>query len=547
LDSSEGKIDDDQMTWLKGVVSETKNPVIIFSHQGIIESPKGVVWKKNLKNGKEIREFLKSQKNVLAVFSGNSSEGFVNKESGIPYVFVPGLTEKRKRGSFSEITISNKEENEYVLDVKIHFNEDFEEHQIKRFLFSKKQTKIDKLKDNEKLDKFEALWKDLDDKSNPKGVISEDKGTEVGMSSNEKGVIVSAFEDKKNDGKISVKMFENGAWSRVGKEKNGIVSLGKGSNPNVIATEKEIFVTFTELDYDERPRIVKWDGNSWSDLSGFGRQNGFLSGYPSMEPVVTFDRSGNDLYVAFGEKTDEMDYKVKLMKWDGRNWAVLSDKLNGYVTQNYSKEVDLAASSLSEHVVYLAYENTHHDNKIQVVRWDGSRFEVLRDERFKDGFVGNMKGYSPSLSVDGADNVFVTFSDSKPGTTYAFKWNGSAWEDLGENATVSAADTIESAIIVDENAKNIIVAYSEFRKNTFIERIVNEKSKFFNEGVWRLRARKFENGQWVDFGHQNSGYISFGDGKADPSMTITQGRLFITFTDEESDNKARVKYCDLEN
>lgn len=540
LDSSLGKIDEEQFEWLKNEVASAKGPVIIFSHMGMIESPKGIVWKKNVKNGEEIRKFLKNQKNVLAVVSGNSSEDFVNKEGGVPYIFVPGLTEKSHRISFLDIAIK-RNENEYLINLKMYFNDDYSEYEIKRYLNSKKQTKISKVKDNKNERKYENFWTDAQDNNNPRGVISEDKGTEVGIASNKNGVVAAAFEDKRNDGKISVKLFRDGKWSRVGEEENGIVSLGKGSNPYVKMRKEEIFVGFAESEHDQRARIVAWNGSSWGGLVG----DGFISNHSSLEPVLDFDKSNKDLYVAFGEKVDNFDYRVKFMKWDGSKWINLSDKSNGYVTFGYSKEVDIETSHVDEQVVYLAYEDTQNDNKIKVVAWDGKKFVVLKDDNFSDGFVGNMRGYSPSISLDDSDNVYLTFSDGKPGKTFAFKWNRSSWQPLGEDGLVSSQDSIESAIIVDESTSNVLVAYSEFRENVFIERVADEKSKFFQKGVWRLRMRRFEDGEWVDFGEENSGYVSAGNGKADPSLTMTQGKLFVIFTDEENDNKARVKYCEL--
>ncbi|MDH4330675.1 MAG: metallophosphoesterase [Candidatus Moranbacteria bacterium] len=545
LDTISGEVSDEQLNWLEKEI-DTEKPVIIFSHQGVIESPDGVVWKKNLKNGKDVRNLLKEQKNILAVFSGNTGESYVGKESSIPYIFVAGLTERRQRGSFADISIE-RNDNEFIVNLKTYFNNDYSEYEIKRYLYGKKETKIDQKRENKNQDVPDQLWIDLEGNDNPKGLISNDKGTEVGIDSNENGVIVAAFEDKEIDKKISVKKFQDEKWSRVGEKENSFASLGKGSNPFVKMKGDDIFVAFTEIDHNERPRVVSWSGNSWVGLSDAYHPNGFISNYPSLEPSLAFDKSKKNLYVAFNEKSDEIDYRIKLLKWDGERWMALSDKSSGYMTNTYSSEVDLEASQIDESVLYLAYEDTFHENKIRVMKWDGKKFSLLSDEEYPEGFVGNMEGYSPSIDVDDNDNVYLTYSSPKPGKTFAFKWDGISWQTLGEGGLVSTNDTIESSIIVDESAKNILIAYSEFRENIVNKRILNDKERFFNEGVWKIRVRKFEDGQWVDFGKRNSGYASDGNGKGDPSLTIFNNKLFMIFTDEEHDHKARVRFCDLKN
>lgn len=93
-------ISKEDLNWLKEDLKQNTLPCIIFNHFGIAEdNMKGNWWfEKNpehalLGNRKEIKEILKQDKNLLAVFSGHQHWTKSHIEDDISYYIVGSMTE----------------------------------------------------------------------------------------------------------------------------------------------------------------------------------------------------------------------------------------------------------------------------------------------------------------------------------------------------------------------------------------------------------------------------------------------------------------------
>lgn len=93
-------ISSEDLKWLKNDLEKNNLPSIIFTHFGIAEdNMKGNWWFARspdhalLGNRKEVKEILKQDKNLLAVFSGHQHWTKKTVEDGISYYVVGSLTE----------------------------------------------------------------------------------------------------------------------------------------------------------------------------------------------------------------------------------------------------------------------------------------------------------------------------------------------------------------------------------------------------------------------------------------------------------------------
>lgn len=88
------------MNWLKEDLNKNNLPTIICTHFGVAEDDmKGNWWFEScpedalLGNRKELKEIIKNNKNILAVFSGHQHWTKFIKEDGISYYVLGSMTE----------------------------------------------------------------------------------------------------------------------------------------------------------------------------------------------------------------------------------------------------------------------------------------------------------------------------------------------------------------------------------------------------------------------------------------------------------------------
>ena len=93
-------ISDEDMEWLKDDLKKNNLPCIVFVHFGVAEDDMKENWwfepcpeTALLGNRKELKEILKNDKNLLAVFSGHQHWTKTIIEDNIPYYVIGSMTE----------------------------------------------------------------------------------------------------------------------------------------------------------------------------------------------------------------------------------------------------------------------------------------------------------------------------------------------------------------------------------------------------------------------------------------------------------------------
>jgi hypothetical protein len=363
-----------------------------------------------------------------------------------------------------------------------------------------------------------------------KGYVSSGAGYETDVTVSDTGIVYTAFEDKQNGKKARVRKLDGSNWTNLADSNNplGLISSSWGHKPIITAKGSEVYVAFSDQANGKKIRIKKWDGSSWADLSDPSYPNGLISAQQGNEPELVFDKAQNILYVAFQDAAS--GNRVKVMQWDGDAWSTVSDENNpeGLVSSGAGAEVALEASKIGNSL-YLVYEEVSANLRLRVKKYDGSRWSDITDSAHSNGLITDTPGYSPAISVDSQDRIYLVYTYKKEGNTHIMRWDGTAWNLLGNGLAIKGK-SIESTVLVDGN-DNVIVAMSQYKK-------VGKQKK-----SWRVRVRKWDGQNWKDTADSShrQGFLSK-KGKGDPALAEGNGQIYVAFTDYSSRRRARVMY-----
>gem|GEM_PF-805891 len=539
-----GKINKEELEWLKEELDKD-NPTIIFSHFSPVAIPLEDGWRDDFESEKELVELIQESDNVLAVISGNSPVNYAQKNYKVPYLSVASLVQEGLLGNNLKLKVSF-EEGEYKLEAN------FSNGEWARITQNKGERRSSKLKTSKvtKYDLSQEEWKFLDKDNSLQGRISNLAGTESNLVSASENRIYVAYQDEEHDNAAHIKYFDGHNWDDVGKLGDfakGILSAEKGGDPNMVANDDELFVAFMDKKNNKRAKVLKWD-LGWKPLADKSNANGFVSRTLGHEPVLTFDENKKDLYIAFstdGEKDDdECDHscRIRVKRWNGSVWQRVGGE---YISKDIASEVDIV-SSKKDSSVYIAYQNHSDKGRIHVKKWNGVNWTDLTDNFHRSNSATDIAGFSPSIALDDDENLYLVYTGLDFNKTYITRWNGVNWEKVG-NGMVSTGRTAESTIAIEGN--KIIVAFSQLRKDAKIEVEEDNTDEIsYKKGdYWRLRVVKWHAGKWQNLPSKNfpQGFISIGNGKADPSAIINEGKLMISFTDAKNKNATRIIYYDL--
>ncbi|MDX5422137.1 MAG: T9SS type A sorting domain-containing protein [Hymenobacteraceae bacterium] len=219
------------------------------------------------------------------------------------------------------------------------------------------------------------------------------------------GVPFVAFTEEANGGKVSVMRFLGGTWERVGQ--NGISGNDAESLSLAVDAQGTAYVAYNDNTNGGKGTVKKFDGNNWEDISLSG-----LTDRRATAMKLAVDTQGTP-YVAFLEafflRTDIADYyRVSAKKFNGSQWEYVGKAGFSSDTDLVTLSVDAAYINLvidEKDTPFVAYQNLEND-KATVKKFNGSAWE----------YVGN-KDISPdradyvSLSLDSSGNPFLAFMD----------------------------------------------------------------------------------------------------------------------------------------
>ncbi len=370
-----------------------------------------------------------------------------------------------------------------------------------------------------------SRWIDVSGNNKKNGLVSDQKGMETNIAVSPGGEIFVAFQDRRE--RVFVRKFDGQKWRGIPGNSNTAYVARNGDKPT-LAVDKtgNLYLAYKDLDAKKRARVRKWDGSAWSDLSDEYNPSGYISEKGGFEPVLCFDKSGENLYAAFRDEAGGERIKVK--KWKKTGWETAADESNpdGLISNSVASEVDLKASKVNDDI-FAAFEDRASGNRIRVKKWDGAVWQNLSDASHPDGFVSAVAGFSPSIETDFEGNLYLTYTGRDNKNTYVHKWDGSAWEDIAGGVAIHGR-TIESILTID-NRNLVYLAYSVKKR-----------------GNWRVRMNVWNGSVWLGAPDRENQNVSRGKGKGDPSLAVLENKVYMSFTDAKNRNRARVKMLDFE-
>lgn len=103
----------EQVNWLKDQLDETNYPVVIFSHQPLLFTPKGIE-NMGVENQMEIQKILDEhnkmnpRKRVIACFNGHTHYDVSEKINGIWYITINSMSYKWLGGDYAKVRYSHE-------------------------------------------------------------------------------------------------------------------------------------------------------------------------------------------------------------------------------------------------------------------------------------------------------------------------------------------------------------------------------------------------------------------------------------------------------
>lgn len=160
------------------------------------------------------------------------------------------------------------------------------------------------------------------------------------------------------------------------------------------------------------------------------------------------------------------DGRLCAARWDGRAWQALGQATSspcGTVAEDYGTAPTIALDTAERPVI--AWRGS---GEVAVARWDGSAWQRIGS--------GSLRVYAlalaaqPAMALDAAGNPVVAWDDSNTSTIdmYVARWDGSAWQPLGDALSATAGQftwTDKPSLAVDGQGRPVL-AWQELGSST---------------------------------------------------------------------------------
>lgn len=105
-------LSDDTLVWLENDLAKNTLPCILFTHYGLAEDAEIEDECMFMANRAEVKEIIKNDKNIVAVFSGHQHRTKQHEEDGIPYYLLGSMTARGDAkgvpcGVYFDLTLEN--------------------------------------------------------------------------------------------------------------------------------------------------------------------------------------------------------------------------------------------------------------------------------------------------------------------------------------------------------------------------------------------------------------------------------------------------------
>ena len=293
-------------------------------------------------------------------------------------------------------------------------------------------------------------------------------GSSLAVSSDGKILAVGATRHKvfgSFDGHVRVYAWSGSTWSQLGDDidAEGAVDFAGFS----VALSSDGHTIAVGAIYNDgiganagHVRVYNWSGSAWiqqgGDIDGeaAGDQSGRSITLSSDGQVLAVGAMGND---GSGSNAGH----VRVFAWSGSAWAQLGGDIDGEAPEDQSGS-SIALSSDGQTIAVGAFRNDGNGSSaghVRVFTWNGSIWNQLGDD-IDGNAMDDWSGLSVALSSDG-QTVAVgapswTGNGSSAGQVRVYTWNGTTWSLLGDNINGEAAgDNLGRSVALSSDGQTL--------------------------------------------------------------------------------------------
>lgn len=278
---------------------------------------------------------------------------------------------------------------------------------------------------------------------------------------------------------IFVKMWSGSQWVSLGTEPLEIETSQYGVRPCLATNSRNSHVVVwyetTPQDFIWHINAKQWNGSSWEQVG-----DSFIGTVDTQFPIGGIScvlNEQNQLFVAWGGEgksvlTTDTDHDAYVKAWDGTSWRLLGDQPINIDLLGSASRPSLALDNYGNPLVTWT-EMVNRNPNIYVKHWDGNSWKLLGDAL--DNQLSSLS-YDSSITADGANNFYVTWSESN--NLYVKHWNGSGWASVG--GLISKTSSVQYPSILVGQDQKPVVAWWENKTN------VNLYVKKWNGTSWDI-------------------------------------------------------------
>ena len=186
---------------------------------------------------------------------------------------------------------------------------------------------------------------------------------------------------------------------------------------------------------------------------------------------------------------------VYLRCWDGQEWRGLEGSASeGGISDTSWSSLFSRAAIDADDLIYVAWsqwERGSPERYLYVKRWNGSAWEEVGEQSATSTGISDGTGVSGlDMAVAPDNSVFVVWADNFTGAIYGKQWRGRSWQDIGENSSSGPgiSDIPGSAawptVDVDAEGNIYVVWQQKMNRQTslFVKRFDGSQWRFMGEG-----------------------------------------------------------------
>jgi hypothetical protein len=324
---------------------------------------------------------------------------------------------------------------------------------------------------------------------------------------------------------IHVRRWNGSAWVEMGagSASGGGISHASGDSVNAslaVGPDGLPVVAWQDNSSGQREIYVRrWNGSAWVELGAGSASGDGISHTSDQAEQPALAIGSNGLPVVAWADYGSGNSEIYVRQWNGSTWQEVGvgSASGGGISQTEGPSHEPAIAIGLDNAPVVVWENYFlwsGRGEIYVRRWTGLVWSEMAGSASGGGIsdTANEWSSSPSVAIDLNSAAVVTWNEWNASTyvrTYARRWNGLAWVEMGGSASASGiggdSSSTSSVAIGPDNAP--VVAWED-RTNGY-----------------EIYVRRWSGSAWVEVGQGSAsdGGIS-NDSRTSQSPVLAIGR-----------------------